>query len=91
MINQTSWNYFIIQGISDVPEHQIVTFIFILLTYLLALGGNLVILLLVYMNPHLHTPMYIFLCNLAILDVSCSTVTQHNLLAMFHSTLARHT
>ncbi|XP_077342996.1 olfactory receptor 6C1-like [Lithobates pipiens] len=83
MMNQTSWNYFIIQGISDVPEHQIVTFIFILLTYLLALGGNLLILLLVYMNPHLHIPMYIFLCNLAILDVSCSTVTQHNLFAMF--------
>nr|DBA20389.1 TPA: hypothetical protein GDO54_017176 [Pyxicephalus adspersus] len=35
------------------------------------------------MNPHLHTPMYIFLCNLAVLDVSCSTVTQCKLFAMF--------
>ncbi|KAM5145670.1 olfactory receptor 6C1-like [Mantella aurantiaca] len=83
MINQTSLSHFIIQGISDVPEHQTAIFVFILLTYLLALGGNLVILLLVYTNAHLHTPMYMFLCNLAIMDVSCSTVTQHNLLAMF--------
>nr|DBA20390.1 TPA: hypothetical protein GDO54_017177 [Pyxicephalus adspersus] len=71
------------QGISDVPEQQIVTFIFILLIYLCALGGNTAILLLVYMSPNLHTPMYIFLCNLAVLDMSCSTVTQCNLLTMF--------
>uniref|UniRef100_A0A8C5WCX0 G-protein coupled receptors family 1 profile domain-containing protein n=1 Tax=Leptobrachium leishanense TaxID=445787 RepID=A0A8C5WCX0_9ANUR len=72
--NQTAVTYFIIQGISDVPELQIPIFLLVLLLYLLTLGGNMVIVLLVCLDHHLHTPMYFFLCNLSILDMSTVTL-----------------
>ncbi|XP_069618574.1 olfactory receptor 5AR1-like [Ranitomeya imitator] len=39
-----------------------------LFMYFLAVVGNLIIIALVCVAPQLHTPMYIFLCNLSIVD-----------------------
>ncbi|KAM8952738.1 olfactory receptor 6C74-like [Pelodytes ibericus] len=75
--------YFIIKGISDDPELQVPIFLLVLLIYLLALGGNLTILLLVCLDRHLHTPMYFFLGNLSVLDMSSTTVTLHKVLIDF--------
>ncbi|KAM4696168.1 olfactory receptor 5AR1-like [Rhinophrynus dorsalis] len=75
--------YFIIKGISDIPELQPPFFFLVLLLYLISLGGNLTILLLVCLDHQLHTPMYFFLCNLSILDMSISTVTLHKVLVIF--------
>ncbi|KAM8952796.1 olfactory receptor 6C74-like [Pelodytes ibericus] len=83
--NQTTWNYFIIIGISDVPELQVLIFLLVLLIYLLTLGGNITILLLVFLDPHLHTPMYFFLCNLSILDMSSISVTLNKIFIIFIS------
>ncbi|KAM4641292.1 olfactory receptor 5B12-like [Discoglossus pictus] len=82
-INQTKVTYFIIKGISDVPELQVVIFIVVLLLYLTTLAGNFIIVLLVCMDSLLHTPMYFFLANLSILDISCSTLTLHKILTSF--------
>ncbi|KAM8953875.1 olfactory receptor 2AP1-like [Pelodytes ibericus] len=82
-INQTSVTYFIIKGISDDPELQVPIFLLVLLIYLLTLGGNMTILLLVCLDPHLHTPMYFFLANLSFIDMSSATVTLHNILIIF--------
>ncbi|KAM8952721.1 olfactory receptor 5AR1-like [Pelodytes ibericus] len=82
-INQTSVTYFIIKGISDDPELQVLIFLLVLLIYLLTLGGNMTILLLVCLDPHLHTPMYFFLANLSFIDMSSATVTLHNILIIF--------
>ncbi|XP_031749686.1 olfactory receptor 3-like, partial [Xenopus tropicalis] len=46
-----------------------------LLIYLITLTGNLLILLLIFTDSHLHTPMYFFLGTLACLDMSLSSVT----------------
>ncbi|XP_040262349.1 olfactory receptor 6C4-like [Bufo bufo] len=83
--NQTMVAYFIIQGISNVPELQLPIFLLVLLIYLVSLGGNMTILLLVCFDHHLHTPMYFFLANLSIVDMSSSTITLHKVLLTFIS------
>ncbi|XP_063289296.1 olfactory receptor 8G50-like [Pelobates fuscus] len=81
--NQSLVRYFIIQGISGLPELQVPIFLLVLFLYILTLAGNMTILLLVCLDRHLHTPMYFFLCNLSILDMFSTTVTQHNVLVFF--------
>ncbi|XP_077342985.1 olfactory receptor 5AR1-like [Lithobates pipiens] len=81
--NKTMVSYFIINGISNVPKLQLPIFLLVLLIYLLTLGGNLVILLLVCLDSNFHTPMYFFLANLSVLDMSSSTTTLHKVLVAF--------
>ncbi|XP_069800203.1 olfactory receptor 8A1-like [Dendropsophus ebraccatus] len=76
-------SYFIIKGISDVPEMQVPIFLLVLIIYLITLGGNLTILLLICLDHHLHSPMYFFLGNLSVVDISCSTITLHRILLSF--------
>ncbi|XP_073405493.1 olfactory receptor 8G17-like [Dendrobates tinctorius] len=73
--------YFFITGISDDPF----VFLLVLLIYLMTLGGNITIFLLICFDNHLHTPMYFFLANLSILDISCSTITFHKIFTYFIS------
>ncbi|XP_056397380.1 olfactory receptor 5B12-like [Hyla sarda] len=80
--NQTM-TYFIIKGISDVPELQAPIFVLVLLIYLMSLVGNMSLLLLVCLDSHLHTPMYFFLANLSIVDMMSSTVNLHKILLTF--------
>ncbi|XP_068103946.1 olfactory receptor 5V1-like [Hyperolius riggenbachi] len=82
-VSNTTVTYFIIKGISDVPELQTPIFILVLNLYLIALGGNMTILLLVCLDHHLHTPMYFFLANLSVLDMFSTTVTLHDILISF--------
>ncbi|XP_053545502.1 olfactory receptor 6C74-like [Bombina bombina] len=81
--NQTRVTYFIIKGISDVPQLQLPIFLLVLLIYLTTLGANTAIFLLVCLDPQLHTPMYFFLGNLSIMDMFCSTITLHKALVIF--------
>ncbi|XP_077137661.1 olfactory receptor 8G50-like [Ranitomeya variabilis] len=83
--NIANITYFIIAGISSVPELQLPIFLLVLLIYLFTIGGNLVILLLVCLDSHLHTPMYFFLANLSILDMTSSTITLYMILTGFMS------
>ncbi|XP_069800246.1 olfactory receptor 6C74-like [Dendropsophus ebraccatus] len=81
--NQTNIRYFIISGITDVPELQLPIFLIVLLIYLITLGGNMILLFLVCLDHHLHTPMYFFLGNLSIVDMTSSTVTLNKILSSF--------
>ncbi|XP_071980899.1 olfactory receptor 5AR1-like [Engystomops pustulosus] len=83
--NTSAVKYFIISGISDDPMMNNIIFFLVLIIYLLTLGGNVSILLLVCLDRQLHTPMYFFLCNLSILDISCSTNNLNNILVSFIS------
>ncbi|KAE8589908.1 hypothetical protein XENTR_v10017831 [Xenopus tropicalis] len=82
MASETKGNVsgFIIQGFSDTPELQISLFVLFLGIYLIILLGNLIIFLVISCNPHLHTPMYIFLLNLSLIDISSTTTVLPNLL-----------
>ncbi|OCT69815.1 olfactory receptor 8H3 [Xenopus laevis] len=71
---------FIIQVFSDISELQISLFVLILIIYLIILLGNLITFLVISWNPHLHTPMYIFLQNLSIIDISFTSTILPNLL-----------
>uniref|UniRef100_A0A803J2Y3 Olfactory receptor n=1 Tax=Xenopus tropicalis TaxID=8364 RepID=A0A803J2Y3_XENTR len=71
---------FIIQGFSDTPELQISLFVLFLGIYLIILLGNLIIFLVISCDPHLHTPMYIFLLNLSLIDISFPSTVLPNLL-----------
>ena len=74
MKNYTAITTFILVGLTDDPNLKILLFIFLLLTYLLSVAGNLIIITLTLVDPHLKTPMYFFLRNFSILEVSFTTV-----------------
>ncbi|KAE8589917.1 hypothetical protein XENTR_v10017840 [Xenopus tropicalis] len=71
---------FTIQGFSDTPELQISLFVLFLGIYLIILLGNLIIFLVISCNPHLHTPMYIFLLNLSLIEIFSTSNILPNLL-----------
>ncbi|XP_021061451.1 olfactory receptor 6C74-like [Mus pahari] len=73
MKNHTRVTIFIIAGLTDDPQWKIVLFIFLLLTYLLSITGNLTIITLTLVDAHLKTPMYFFLQNFSFLEISYTT------------------
>ena len=78
MENQTSISEFFLRGISGSPEQQQLFFGIFLCMYLVTLTGNVLIILAIGSDPHLHTPMYFFLANLSFVDMclTSSTVTK---------------
>ncbi|XP_003405127.3 olfactory receptor 6C74-like [Loxodonta africana] len=74
MRNHTMVITFILQGLTDDPNWQIVIFLFLFLTYLLSVIGNLTIILLTLLDSHLKTPMYFFLRNFSFLEISMTSV-----------------
>ena len=74
MQNHTTVTEFILLGLSDVCELQMLLFLGLLLTYLLTLLGNLLIVVLTLMDRRLHTPMYYFLRNFAVLEIWFTSV-----------------
>ena len=73
--NLTGISEFLLLGLSDDPNLQLLLFGLFLSLYLVTLFGNLLIILAVSSDSHLHTPMYFFLSNLSLTDVSFSTTT----------------
>ncbi|KAM5173389.1 olfactory receptor 6C6-like [Callospermophilus lateralis] len=74
MKNQSMEIEFILLGLTDDPQLQIVIFLFLFLNYSLSLTGNLIIILLTLLDPRLKTPMYFFLRNFSFLEVIFTTV-----------------
>ncbi|XP_068826969.1 olfactory receptor 6C2-like [Capricornis sumatraensis] len=64
---------FILVGLTDDPQLQIPIFMFLFLTYMLSITGNLTIIFLTLVDPHLKTPMYYFLQKFALLEISFTT------------------
>lgn len=79
--NHSSAERFLLLGFSDWPSLQPVLFALVLLCYLLTLTGNAALVLLAIRDPRLHTPMYYFLCHLALVDVGFTTSVVPPLLA----------
>uniref|UniRef100_A0A6I8R6M0 Olfactory receptor n=1 Tax=Xenopus tropicalis TaxID=8364 RepID=A0A6I8R6M0_XENTR len=77
---------FIIQGFSDTPELQISFFIPLFVTFLLIfliiMIGNSTIFTTITLIGQLHTPMYMFLGSLSLLDISYTSTTLPKLLLM---------
>nr|XP_006996921.2 olfactory receptor 2J3-like [Peromyscus maniculatus bairdii] len=76
-----SWEgYFSLLGFSKWPHLEVALFVVILIFYLMTLTGNLFIIILSYLDSHLHTPMYFFLSNLSALDLCYTTSSVPQLL-----------
>ncbi|XP_023599573.1 putative gustatory receptor clone PTE01 [Myotis lucifugus] len=73
--NRTADSEFLLLGLSGGPELQPLLFGLFLSMYLLTMLGNLLMILAVVSDSHLHTPMYFFLSNLSLADISISTTT----------------
>ncbi|XP_015283940.1 PREDICTED: olfactory receptor 14A16-like [Gekko japonicus] len=74
MPNLTFTSEFLLLGFSDIRELQILHFFVFLAVYVTAATGNLLIIIAVVLDHHLHTPMYFFLMNLALLDLGLVSV-----------------
>ncbi|XP_003462520.2 olfactory receptor 2A12-like [Cavia porcellus] len=73
--NHTSVSEFILLGFSSESQVRMALFVFFLLLYLTTLVGNGLIITLIYLDLHLHTPMYFFLSVLSLVDISYVTTT----------------
>ncbi|XP_044102720.1 olfactory receptor-like protein OLF3 [Neovison vison] len=85
--NQTWVREFILLGLSSDWDTRVSLFILFLITYMVTVLGNFLIILLIRLDSRLHTPMYFFLTNLSIVDVSYATSIVPQMLAHF---LAAH-
>ncbi|XP_003405129.1 olfactory receptor 6C70-like [Loxodonta africana] len=73
MKNHTRKIEFILLGLTDNFQLEIVIFLFLLLSYMLSVIGNLAIIALTLLDSHLKTPMYFFLRNFSFLEISFTT------------------
>ncbi|KAM9234285.1 LOW QUALITY PROTEIN: olfactory receptor 14J1-like [Dugong dugon] len=73
--NLTSMSGFLLMGFSDDRKFEILHALLFLVTYLLALTGNLLIITIIILDHRLHSPMYYFLKHLSLLDICFISVT----------------
>ncbi|XP_048196637.1 olfactory receptor 7A17-like [Perognathus longimembris pacificus] len=74
--NDTQLSEFLLLGFSNQdPRIHPLLFGLFLSVYLITVLGNLLIVLAIKADPHLHTPMYFFLSNLSFVDVCFTSTT----------------
>ncbi|NP_001377864.1 olfactory receptor 7D4-like [Equus przewalskii] len=73
--NHTEVSDFLLLGLSEDPELQTLIFGLLLSMYLVTVFGNLLIILIISCDSHLHTPMYFFLFNLSFVDICFTSTT----------------
>uniref|UniRef100_A0A670J6I6 Olfactory receptor n=1 Tax=Podarcis muralis TaxID=64176 RepID=A0A670J6I6_PODMU len=83
--NHTVVKEFVIQGLSQLWEMQLFLCVLLLLFYIIILPANFVIIVTICKDPHLGSPMFFFLANLAFLDICYSCVTPPKLMANIFS------
>ncbi|KAM4834921.1 olfactory receptor 14J1-like [Thomomys bottae] len=73
--NGTTVTGFLLMGFSDHRELQLLHALLFLVMYLLALTSNVIIITITTLDQHLQSPMYYFLKQLSLLDLSFISVT----------------
>ncbi|XP_005345332.1 olfactory receptor 5AC1-like [Microtus ochrogaster] len=81
--NRTLLTEFVFRGITDRPELQVPLFLVFFSIYVITMVGNLGLIFLIWKDPHLHTPMYLFLGNLAFSDACTSSSVTPKMLMKF--------
>ncbi|ELW66893.1 Olfactory receptor 5A1 [Tupaia chinensis] len=74
---------FILLGFSEHLKLQVVLFMLFLGIYVMTLAWNLGLIVLIKVEPHLHTPMYFFLGNLSFVDISYTSSIAPKMLCDF--------
>ncbi|KAM9219701.1 LOW QUALITY PROTEIN: olfactory receptor 10A3-like [Dugong dugon] len=80
--NQSSVVEFILLGFSNFPELQKLIFGVFLVIYLVTLMGNAIIIVIISLDHSLHVPMYLFLQNSSVVEVSFSAVIMPEMLVV---------
>ncbi|XP_042638621.1 LOW QUALITY PROTEIN: olfactory receptor 5K1-like [Orycteropus afer afer] len=83
--NNSLTTEFIVIGFTDHPDRKTLLFVVFFTIYLITMVGNLGLVALIFIERHLHTPMYIFLGNLALMDSCCSCAITPKMLQNFYS------
>ena len=83
MENKTELTEFILLGLTDAPGLQVPLFMMFTLIYIITVVGNLGMIVLILLDPHLHTPMYFFLSDLSLVDFGYSSAVTPNVIAGF--------
>ncbi|XP_038626392.1 olfactory receptor 2L2-like [Tachyglossus aculeatus] len=73
--NETSADEFILLGLFPEFRHRTFLISVTLLIYIMALGGNAVLILLIWADLRLHTPMYFLLSQLSLMDLAYISTT----------------
>ena len=81
--NHSSVTEFILAGLTEQPQLQLLLFLLFLGIYVVTVMGNLGMITLIGLSSHLHTPMYYFLTNLSFIDLCQSTVITPKMLVNF--------
>ncbi|XP_051022923.1 olfactory receptor 141-like [Acomys russatus] len=85
MENVTDLSLFILRGLTDNADLQIILFFLFLVIYLFTLMGNMGLIAVVIGNSQLHNPMYYFLGVLSFIDACFSTIITPKMLIDFMS------
>uniref|UniRef100_H0Y1V3 Olfactory receptor n=1 Tax=Otolemur garnettii TaxID=30611 RepID=H0Y1V3_OTOGA len=73
--NRTEVTEFVLLGLSSWPEVQPVIFGIVLAMYLVAVMGNMLLVIVAHSDPKLQTPMYFLLSQLSFIDIFLTTIT----------------
>nr|XP_006994286.3 olfactory receptor 5B2-like [Peromyscus maniculatus bairdii] len=79
--NSSRMSTFILLGLTDNPKLEVPLFITFTFIYLITLIGNLGMIVLIWLDSRLHTPMYLFLSNLSLADCVYSSAVTPKVLA----------
>ncbi|XP_051006049.1 olfactory receptor 187 [Acomys russatus] len=81
--NTTRLTEFVLTGLIYQPLWKVPLFLVFLLVYFITIVGNVGLITLIWTDPHLHIPMYLFLGNLAFVDTSISSIVVPKMLLNF--------
>ncbi|XP_055263920.1 olfactory receptor 5H2-like [Moschus berezovskii] len=81
--NATSLTEFVLTGLTYQSDWHLHLFLMFLIIYLITTVGNLGLIALIYNDPHLHIPMYLFLGSLAFVDAWISSTVTPKMLVNF--------
>ncbi|XP_011732245.2 olfactory receptor 5H14-like [Macaca nemestrina] len=81
--NATLLTEFVLTGFLYQPKWKIPLFLAFLVIYLITVMGNLGLIVIIWKDPHLHIPMYLFLGSLAFVDAWLSSTVTPKMLINF--------
>ncbi|XP_021519294.1 olfactory receptor 4K3-like [Meriones unguiculatus] len=82
-MNQSMVSEFVLLGLAHSQSIQVLLFMMFLILYLFIVSGNIVIVILITTDSHLHSPMYFLLANLSFIDMWLSSVTTPKMITDF--------
>ncbi|XP_057566202.1 olfactory receptor 2L2-like [Hippopotamus amphibius kiboko] len=83
--NKTITTDFILLGLWPELGHLVILICLILLVYWMAVVGNAVLILLIWLDSHLHSPMYFLLSQLSLIDLALISTSVPKMLTDFFS------